>query len=55
MIKKLLLATAVVIGLVYGSGSDLSSVKRSIKSATNENARTVTAGSHDGWGADSGY
>ena len=55
MIKKLLLATMVVLGLVYGSGEDLSSVKRMVASASNENARGVTGNSHDGWGAGSGY
>jgi hypothetical protein len=55
MFKKLLLATAIVLGLIYGSGSDLASVKRSITGAANENARSFTNGSNDGWGSDSGY
>jgi hypothetical protein len=55
MIKKLLLATMVVLGLVYGSGENLSSVKRMVTSASNENARGLTGNSHDGWGAGSGY
>ena len=55
MIKKLLLATMVVLGLVYGSGEDLSLVKRMVTSASNENARGFTGSSHDGWGAGSGY
>lgn len=55
MLKKLLLGVAVVLGIIYGSGSDLASVKRSILGASNDNARGFTAGSNDGWGEDSGY
>ncbi|MEZ5681391.1 MAG: hypothetical protein R3E14_08835 [Erythrobacter sp.] len=55
MFKKLLLATAIVLGLIYGSGSDLTSVKRSITGAANESARSFTAGDNNGWGSNSGY
>jgi hypothetical protein len=55
MFKKLLFATALVLGLIYGSGSDLTSVKRSILNVTNDNARGLTGASNDGWGPGSGY
>lgn len=55
MVKKILLACAIVLGIIYGSGSDLASVKRSILGASNDNARGFTGGSNDGWGEDSGY
>ena len=55
MFKKLLIATAVVLGLIYGSGHDIASVKRMVRGAANENARSFTNGSNDGWGAESGY
>ncbi|WP_282099667.1 hypothetical protein [Qipengyuania qiaonensis] len=42
-------------GLIYGSGSDLASVKRSILGVANENARNLTGGGNDGWGPGSGY
>lgn len=55
MFKKLLIASALVLGLIYGSGSDLGAVKRSITGVTNDNARGVTAGSSEGWSTGSGY
>ncbi|QYJ07057.1 hypothetical protein [Qipengyuania flava] len=55
MFKKLLIASALVLGLIYGSGSDLGAVKRSITGVTNDNARGVTAGSNEGWSTGSGY
>jgi len=55
MFKKLLIATAIVLGLIYGSGSDLGSVKRQITSVANDNARGYTNGDNAGWGDSSGY
>jgi hypothetical protein len=55
MFKKFLFAAIVVLGLVYGSGYDFASLKRSINGFANDNARSVTNNSNDGWGADSGY
>lgn len=55
MFKKLLIVTAVVLGLIYGSGSDLSSLKHSITGTSNENARGLTGNSSNGWGERSGY
>ncbi|MFA6220593.1 MAG: hypothetical protein WC692_12575 [Erythrobacter sp.] len=55
MFKKLLLAGLIVLGLVYGSGYDFASLKRTINGAANDNARSVTNSSNDGWGPNSGY
>ncbi|QZD86744.1 hypothetical protein [Qipengyuania psychrotolerans] len=55
MIKKLILFAAIGIGLLYGSGSDLGSIKRQITSASNDNARSITQGDDKGWGNKSGY
>lgn len=55
MVKKLLLLTVIVLGLVYGSGHDFASLKRTINGMSNDNARGATAGNNGGWGADSGY
>jgi hypothetical protein len=55
MVRKLLLASAIVIGLIYGTGHDFASLKRSILSASNGNARSMTANDGGGWGPDSGY
>ncbi len=55
MFKKLLIATILVLGLIYGSGSDLGTVKRQITSAANDNARGYTNGDNGGWGDESGY
>ena len=53
--KKLILFAAIGIGLLYGSGSDLGSIKRQITSASNDNARSITQGDDKGWGNKSGY
>jgi len=55
MFKKLLIGTAIVVGLIYGSGNDFSSLKQQITSSSKENARGLTAGDNKGWGSDSGY
>lgn len=55
MLKKLLLVTAIAIGLLYGSGNDLDTLKQHIKGSANDNARTLTAGDNGGWSPDSGY
>jgi len=55
MIKKLLIASALVLGLIYGSGSDIGSVKRSITNASSDNARGFSGGDDSDWGAGSGY
>ncbi|QZD88627.1 hypothetical protein K3148_07010 [Qipengyuania aurantiaca] len=55
MIKKLLLGSLVVVGVIYGAGHDFSSLKRQINSASNENARHITVRDHKGWGDQSGY
>ncbi|WP_341712591.1 hypothetical protein [Erythrobacter sp.] len=56
MFKKLLLAGLIVLGLVYGAGYDFASLKRTITSASNDNARAVMSTSDDDdWGPDSGY
>lgn len=55
MIKKFLLVCAIVLGAIYGSGSDLGSIKRSITGAANDQARGMTANSNDGWSDASGY
>jgi hypothetical protein len=55
MFKKLLLASLIVLGLVFGSGHDFASLKRTITGMSNDNARSMTSNSNDGWGANSGY
>jgi hypothetical protein len=55
MVKKLLLASMIVLGLIYGSGSDLASVKSSILGAADGQARGVSASPNRGWGDDSGF
>lgn len=55
MLKKILIAAMVVFGLVYGSGSDFASIKRSILGAASENARGMIGATADDWGAGSGY
>lgn len=55
MIKKLLLATAIVIGLIYGTGNDFGTIKRQITGAMNDNARGATASDSRGWGNGSGF
>lgn len=55
VIKKLLLASALVLGLIYGSGSDLGAVKRSITGISNDNARGLASGGGADWGTGSGY
>ncbi|WP_374406734.1 hypothetical protein [Pelagerythrobacter sp.] len=55
MLKKLLFVAAAVIGLIYGSGSDLASVKRAMLGAANDNARGFTPADDGGWGSGSTY
>jgi len=55
MFKKFLFAAIIVLGLVYGSGYDFASLKRSINGFANDNARSITNNSDDDWGTDSGY
>ncbi|MBX7458431.1 hypothetical protein K3152_09255 [Qipengyuania sp. 1NDH17] len=55
MFKKLLLGTAIVVGLIYGSGNDFGTIKRQITSTSNEGARGFTAGGNHDWGDESGY
>lgn len=55
MLKKFLVLVAVALGLIYGSGSDLASIKRSILSASDENARGMTGGSDNDWGKGTHY
>ncbi len=50
MLKKLILATAVVIGLIYGSGGDIASLKRAIAGAASENGRAYAGEDSGGWG-----
>ncbi|MBX7532658.1 hypothetical protein K3165_06970 [Qipengyuania sp. 1XM1-15A] len=55
MFKKLLLGAAIVVGLIYGSYGDYSTIKRLIDSTANENARGWTHGDNHGWGDSSGF
>ena len=55
MIKKLLLGGAIMLGLIYGSGSNLGAVKRQITGTANDNARSVTQNDNGGWSNSSGY
>jgi hypothetical protein len=55
MLKKFLIVAVVGIGIIYGSGSDLASIKRTVLYAADENARGFTAPEDGGWGDDTGY
>ena len=55
MFKKLLIGAAIVVGLIYGSGNDIGTLKHQITSSSNEGARGLTAGDNHDWGEDSGY
>ena len=55
MLKKLLLVTAIGLGLLYGTGNDLGTVKHHLTGTVKDNARNTTAGDSQGWGTDSGY
>ena len=55
MLKKFLVVAVAGIGLIYGSGSDLASVKRALLGAADENARGLTASEDGGWGDDTAY
>lgn len=55
MLKKFLIVAAAGIGLIYGSGSDLASVKRAMLGAADENARGLTTPEDGGWGDGTSY
>ena len=55
MFKKLLLFAVIVLGLIYGSGSDLATIKRQVTGAAHDNARNMTANDNGGWADTSGY
>ena len=55
MLKKILVAAVVVVGLIYGSGHDFASVKRALLGLAADNARDMTGAADDGWGSGSSY
>lgn len=55
MFKKLIIGAAIIVGIVYGSGSDFSEIKRSIVSTSHQNARDLSGASSNDWGPGSGY
>lgn len=52
--KKILIGIVFIIGLIYGTGYDLTSVKEEMVGKSELNAQRVTGGSGGGWGSDSG-
>ena len=55
MLKKILVAAVVGVGLIYGSGHDFASIKQAMLGLASENARDMTGAADDGWGPGNGY
>lgn len=51
MFKKILIGVVVVVGLIYGTGNDLESVKNMAIGKSNANAHSLTGTDNGGWGS----